>query len=160
MLKIKIILAGRIRERYFRDAANEYLKRLGPYAKVKLIEVQDEPLPVRESEKSLAAIRDIEKERILKVLEPHDYVVAMDLGGREFSSEAFSRWMEDRADEGIKGMAFVIGGTTGLSGDILNKADAKLSLGAMTFPHQMVPMLLLEQIYRGMKIQKGEPYHR
>lgn len=159
-MRIRIILVGKVRERYVRDGVAEYLKRLGPNAHVELVELQDEPVPETWSEKELAAARRAEAERILKTLRENEYVVALDIRGTEMSSEDLSRWIQDRALSGDPNLAFVIGGTTGLAPEVLSRARLRLSMGPMTFPHQFMPMLLAEQLYRAFRIGKGEPYHR
>ncbi len=159
-LRIRIVIVGKVRERYLRDGVAEYLKRLGPYAHVELIELQDEPMPETSSEKQLAAARQVEAERILKTLRDNEYLVALDIRGTEMSSEALSKWIQERALSGDPNLVFVIGGTTGLSTDILSRARLRMSMGPMTFPHQFMPMLLAEQLYRAFRIGNGEPYHR
>lgn len=160
ILRIRVVIAGKVRERYLREGAAEYLKRLGPYAKVELVEVQDEPVPERASEKDLASARDVEAERILRAVRDGDYLVAMDIRGKQMSSEDLSRWLQERSLSGDSSLVFAIGGTTGLSDAVLKKARLRLSMGPMTFPHQFMPLLLLEQLYRAVKIGEGEPYHR
>ncbi len=160
ILHVKVVIAGKVRERYLREGAAEYLKRLGPYAKVELLEVQDEPAPERASEKDLARARDIEAERIQRSVGDCDYLVAMDIRGKQMSSEDLSGWLQQRSLAGESSLAFVIGGTTGLSDAMLTRARLRLSMGPMTYPHQFMPMLLLEQLYRAVKIGEGEPYHR
>lgn len=160
MLHIRIIIAGKVRERYLREGVAEYLKRLSSHAKIDMIEVQDEPVPERASDKDLASARDVEAERILRAVRDVDYLVAMDILGKQASSEDLSKWLQERTLAGDSSLAFAIGGTTGLSDVVLSKARLRLSMGPMTFPHQFMPLLLLEQIYRAVKIGEGEPYHR
>jgi len=159
-VRIRILIAGKVRERYLQEGAGEYLKRLRPYARVEMVELQDEPLPEGASPGELARVREREGERLLRALKEDEYLVALDIRGRQFSSEEFSLWLQERALRGESSLAFAIGGTTGLAPAVLERARLRLSLGLMTFPHQMVPLLLLEQIYRGFKIAAGEPYHR
>jgi len=159
-MRIRIILVGKVRERYLREGFAEYLKRLGPCAHVELVELQDEPVPETSSEKQLAAARQVEAERVLRALRENEYVVALDIRGTEMSSEDLSRWIQERALAGDPNLAFVIGGTTGLAPEILARARLRMSMGPMTFPHQFMPMLLAEQLYRAFRIGKGEPYHR
>ncbi len=159
-MRVKILLAGKIRERYLHDGMAEYLKRLGPYARVEVLQMQDEPVPERASAADLAAARDREGERLLKAVDDSAYLVALDLQGHQLSSEDFSAFVQERGLRGESNLAFAIGGSTGLSPAVLNRARFKLCLGRMTFPHQLVPLLLLEQIYRGFKIAAGEPYHK
>ncbi|QUL98322.1 MAG: 23S rRNA (pseudouridine(1915)-N(3))-methyltransferase RlmH [Candidatus Fermentithermobacillus carboniphilus] len=160
MLHIRIILVGRIREQYLRDGVEEYLKRLKPYARVELLELQDEPVPESLSQKQLEAARAIEAERVLRTVREGEYLVAMDIRGKGMTSPEFSRWIQDRGLTGESNLAFVIGGTTGLAPEVLSRARLRLSMGPMTFPHQFMPLLLLEQIYRAFKIAAGEKYHR
>lgn len=160
ILHIKIVIAGKVRDRYLRDGAAEYLKRLSPHAKVDLAEVQDEPVPERASDKDLASAREVEAERILRIVRDGDYLVAMDIRGKQMSSEDLSKWLQERSLAGDSSLVFAIGGTTGLSDVVLSKAKLRLSMGPMTFPHQFMPLLLLEQVYRAVKIGEGEPYHR
>ncbi|MGE5579479.1 MAG: 23S rRNA (pseudouridine(1915)-N(3))-methyltransferase RlmH [Bacillota bacterium] len=159
-MRIRIILVGKVRERYLRDGFAEYLKRLGPYAHVELVELQDEPVPETASQKQLAAVRQVEAERVLRALRENEYMVALDIRGTEMSSEDLSRWLQERALAGDPNLVFVIGGTTGLAPEILARARLRMSMGPMTFPHQFMPMLLAEQLYRAFRIGKGEPYHR
>jgi 23S rRNA (pseudouridine1915-N3)-methyltransferase len=159
-VRIRIIIVGKVRERYLRDGVAEYLKRLGPYAHVELLELQDEPVPETSSDKQLAAARQVEAERILRTLRDSEYLVALDIRGTGMSSEDLSRWIQERAVSGDSNLAFVIGGTTGLAPEVLSRARLRLSMGPMTFPHQFMPMLVAEQLYRAFRIGRGEPYHR
>ena len=159
-MRIRILLTGKVRERYLADGVAEYLKRLGPYAHVELVELQDEPVPETSSEKQLAAARQVEAERILRTIRYGETVVALDIHGKEMSSEDLSKWIQERGLSGDPNLAFVIGGTTGLAPEILSLARLRLSMGPMTFPHQFMPLLVAEQLYRAFKIGKGEPYHR
>jgi len=159
-LRIRIIIAGRVRERYLREGIAEYLKRLSPYAHVELVELQDEPVPESFSEKQLEAARQVEAERIMRALRENEYVVALDIRGIAMSSEGFSAWLQERGLFGDSNLAFVIGGTTGLGAEVLARARLRLSMGPMTFPHQFMPLLVAEQLYRAFRIEKGQPYHR
>lgn len=159
-MRIRIILVGKVRERYLREGIDEYLKRLKPYAKVELVELQAESVPETFSEKQLGLARQVEAERILRAVRENEYVVALDIRGIPMSSEDLSRWLQERALSGDSNLAFVIGGTTGLAPNILSRARLRLSMGPMTFPHQFMPMLVAEQLYRAFKIGLGEPYHR
>jgi 23S rRNA (pseudouridine1915-N3)-methyltransferase len=159
-VRIRIIIVGKVRERYLRDGVAEYLKRLGPYAHVELVELQDEPVPETSSDKQLAAARQVEAERVLRTLRDNEYVVALDIRGTGMSSEDLSKWIQERAVSGDSNLAFVIGGTTGLAPEVLSRARLRLSMGPMTFPHQFMPMLVAEQLYRAFRIGRGEPYHR
>lgn len=159
-MRIKVVMVGKIKEKYLQAGLQEYLKRLGPYAKVEMISLADEPTPDGASPAQEAQIKGREGERILAQLEPGQYVVALDLRGQTLSSEELAAFLEERALRGQSNLAFVIGGSLGLASEVLQRADAKLSLGRMTFLHQMVPLILLEQVYRGYKINRGEPYHK
>lgn len=159
-MRIRIIVVGKVRERYLRDGVAEYLKRLGPYAHVELVELQDEPVPETSSDKQLAAARQVEAERILRTLRDSEYLVALDIRGTGMSSEDLSKWIQERAVSRDSNLAFVIGGTTGLAPEVLSRARLRLSMGPMTFPHQFMPMLVAEQLYRAFRIGRGEPYHR
>lgn len=159
-MRIRIILAGRIREPYLKEGVGEYFKRLSRYATVGLIELPDEPVPEKYSEKELEMARRVEAGKILQTLKEEEYVVAMDIGGKRLSSVEFSQWLEQRALSGDSSLAFVIGSTTGLDPSVIARANFRLSMGPMTFPHQFMPLLLAEQIYRAFRIRAGEPYHR
>lgn len=160
ILRIKIVLVGKIKEKYLTDGVQEYLKRLTPYAKAEVVYLPDEPIPEGASLAQEEQVKAREGERILKLLEPGQFAVAMDLRGQSLSSEELAAFLGERALRGQSSLVFVIGGSLGLSPEVLARADAKISLGRMTFLHQMVPMILLEQIYRGFKINRGEPYHK
>jgi 23S rRNA (pseudouridine1915-N3)-methyltransferase len=156
-VRIKIICVGKIREPHFKQGAQEYIKRLRPYAAVELIEVkaepdQSSPLGTRQGQTREAA-------RIFGSLLPSDYAVALDSRGETISSEGFSKWLGSLAQK-HSNLAFVIGGSSGLSPDVLARASKVLSLGPMTFPHQMVPVIILEQVYRAFMIQSGRTYHK
>ncbi len=160
---IRVILVGRVKDAYLREGMAEYVKRLRPYAKAEVVEIQDEPVPESLSPKQEEAARDAEGARVLRALRalhPSEYLVALDLQGQEMSSVEFSRWLQERGTAGDSNLAFAIGGTTGLSDKVLSAARLRLSMGRMTFLHQFMPLLVLEQVYRAFKIAAGEPYHR
>ncbi|MFZ5816160.1 MAG: 23S rRNA (pseudouridine(1915)-N(3))-methyltransferase RlmH [Bacillota bacterium] len=159
-MRIRLVTVGRIKEKYLQAGMEEYLKRLGPYAKVEVVALADEPIPENASPAEAEQVKQREGERILKALDPGQHVVVLDQRGRELSSEELAAFLEERALRGQSNLAFVVGGSLGLDRAVLERADAKLSLGRMTFLHQMVPLILLEQIYRGYKINRGEPYHK
>jgi len=154
-VKIDVLGVGKLKERHWRDAADEYLKRLRPYATVREIEVADVDLARGED-----AARRAEADAIERTLAEGAYVVALDAGGRQLTSEAFAAWLEARMGAGDSHVAFVIGGSAGLDERVLRRADERLSLGAMTLPHQLARVVLLEQVYRAFRIIRGEPYHR
>lgn len=160
VVRIKIIMVGKIKEKYLTMGIAEYLKRLSPYAKVEVISLADEPIPDGASPAEERQVKAREGERLLKALDPGQYVVALDGRGEQLSSEGLARFLADRALRGDSNLAFVIGGSLGLAPEVLDRADFLLSLGKMTFLHQMVPLILLEQVYRGYKINRGEPYHK
>lgn len=159
-MRIRVVMVGKVREKYLFTGITEYLKRLAPYARVELLQVADEPAPEGASGAQEEQTKAREGQRLLKLLEPGQFVVALDGGGAMLSSEELAALLEDRALRGQPQISFVIGGSLGLAPEVLERADLKLSLGRMTFLHQMVPLILLEQIYRGFKINRGEPYHK
>lgn len=159
-MRIRLVTVGKIKEKYLQAGMDEYLKRLGPYARVEVVGLNDEPIPENASPAQEEQVKQREGERILKVIEPGQHVVVLDQRGKEFSSEELAAFLEERALRGQSNLAFVIGGSLGLDRAVLERADTRLSLGRMTLLHQMVPLILLEQIYRGFKINRGEPYHK
>lgn len=154
-MTITIVAVGKLKEPYWRDAAAEYLKRLVPYARVRVVEIADRDLARGED-----LARAAEADDIRRALPEGAHVVALDAEGRSLSSEAFSEWMGACGLDGRSHIAFVIGGSAGIAPDLLARADERISLGAMTFPHQMVRVVLVEQVYRGFRILRKEPYHR
>ncbi|HYF92961.1 MAG TPA: 23S rRNA (pseudouridine(1915)-N(3))-methyltransferase RlmH [Symbiobacteriaceae bacterium] len=159
-MRIKIILVGKIKEKYLLVGIAEYLKRLGPYAKVEITYLADEPIPEGASVAQEQQVKAREGERVLSQVDPGHFVIALDLRGQTMSSEELAAFIAERSLRGQSSIAFVIGGSLGLAPQVLQRADYKLSLGKMTFLHQMVPLILLEQVYRGFKINRGEPYHK
>jgi 23S rRNA (pseudouridine1915-N3)-methyltransferase len=154
-VKLGVIAVGRLKERYWREAADEYLKRLGPYATVRVAEVADRDLSHDEAQAVGAEGADT-----LRALPPSAYVVALDRSGRQLSSEQFADWLAAHGLGGRSSIAFVLGGAAGLAPEVLARADERLSLGALTLPHQLARVVLLEQLYRAFRIMRGEPYHR
>lgn len=159
-MRIKIVSVGRVKEKYLQVGIQEYLKRLGPYAKVEMASVADEPAPEGASPATMDQVKAKEGDRILRLLEAGHQVIALDSRGLALSSEELAQFLEERALHGQSSLAFIIGGSLGLAPEVLSRADHKLSLGRLTFLHQMVPLILLEQLYRGFKINRGEPYHK
>lgn len=159
-MRIRIVMVGRVKEKYLQAGMQEYLKRLGPYAKVEIVSVDDEPTPDGAPASIEEQIKAKEAERILRAIDSSSVIVALDGRGSNFSSEELAAFLGERALRGQSNLTFVIGGSLGLAGELLQRAEFKLSLGRMTFLHQMVPLILLEQIYRGFKINRGEPYHK
>ena len=159
-MNIKIACVGKIKEKFFRDALNEYLKRLTRYASIQIFEVADEKTDENASESEIQQIKDKEGERLFHGIKDTDYVIALDILGSQKSSEQFSKWMDQLVLHGNSSLVFVIGGSLGLSEQILSRADARLSFSEMTFPHQLMRVILLEQIYRSFRISRHEPYHK
>jgi len=159
-MRIRLITVGKVKEKYLQAGIAEYLKRLGPYAQVEVVSLPDEAIPDSASPAQEEQVKEREGERILRALEPGWHVVVLDARGRNLSSEELAAFLAERALRGEPKLAFVVGGSLGLTKAVLDRADTLLSLGRMTFLHQMVPLILLEQIYRGFKINRGEPYHR
>ena len=148
-MNITIIAVGKVKEKYATQGIKEFVKRLGPYAKVKIVEVADEPAPESLSEKEELLVKQKEGEKILSKITP---------GMR--TSEQFATWMDDHRTYGRSKLAFVIGGSLGLSEEVLRRADEKVSFSKMTFPHQLMRLFLVEQIYRAFRIIHNEPYHK
>lgn len=159
-MNITLITVGKIKEKYLKDAVDEYRKRLSRYCKLDIVEIQDEKTPDNASLKEEQIIKDKEGEGILKCLKDNVYVVALDLKGKMLSSEELSDFIKDLGITGESNIAFIIGGSLGLSEAVLNRANYKLCFSKMTFPHQLMRVILLEQVYRGFRIMKGEPYHK
>lgn len=159
-MKITIISVGKIKEKFMRDAAGEYSKRLSKYCKLVFVEIPDKKAPENLSIKEETKIKDDEGSGILKRIKDGQYVIAIDMKGRQMTSEDLSKKMDSLALSGKSDLAFVIGGSLGLSADVLQRADFKLSFSKMTFPHQLMKVILLEQIYRAFRILKNEPYHK
>lgn len=159
-MNIHIVSVGKVKEKYLKQGITEFEKRLRPYCKLTLDEVADEQAPEQLSEKELVQVKQKEGERILKKLKPTEYVIALDLNGVSWSSEQLAKQMDKLAVSGKSRIAFVIGGSNGLSNEVLKRANMKLSFSKMTFPHQLMKLILMEQIYRGFKILRGEPYHK
>lgn len=159
-MNIDIVCVGKIKEKYFADAIAEYSKRLSRYCKLNIIELKDEKTPDNASEAVETQIKDIEGERILSKLSDDTYVIALAIDGKNFDSVELSNHINKLGVDGKSHIAFVIGGSLGLSTSVLNRANEKLSFSKMTFPHQLMRVILLEQIYRSYRIINGEPYHK
>ncbi|MCR5322427.1 MAG: 23S rRNA (pseudouridine(1915)-N(3))-methyltransferase RlmH [Lachnospiraceae bacterium] len=160
MQQITVLTVGKIKEKYLRDAINEYSKRLSRYCKLNIIEVSDEKTPDNASTTEEEQIRQKEASRLLKALPDDTYVVTLEIEGKQLSSPELAEKLSKLAVEGNSHIAFVIGGSLGLGSDILKKSDMRLSFSKMTFPHQLMRVILLEQIYRSYRIINGEPYHK
>jgi 23S rRNA (pseudouridine1915-N3)-methyltransferase len=159
-MNISIITVGKLKEKYLKDGIDEYKKRLSRYCSIDIFEVQDEKAPENLSEKEEEQVKEKEGQGILKYIKDNTYVVALDIKGKLLSSEELSDFIGERGLKGDSSIAFIIGGSLGLSSEVLQRADYKLSFSKMTFPHQLMRLILLEQIYRGFRILKGEPYHK
>lgn len=159
-MQIQIISVGKVKEKYIKLGIAEFEKRLRPYCKLTLEEVNDEQAPEQLSDKELNHVIQKEGERILSKIKPNQYVIALAINGESWSSEQLADEMEKLGIHGKSQISFVIGGSNGFSNEVLKRADQKLSFSRMTFPHQLMKLILLEQIYRAYKIQKNEPYHK
>jgi len=159
-MKITLVTVGKIKEKYLRDAIHEYSKRLSRYCKLEMIEVADEKTPDQASETVEEQIRDKEGERILKYLKDDMYVITLEIAGKMLSSEELADKIEKLGIQGHSSIAFVIGGSIGLGREVLKRSDYSLSFSKMTFPHQLMRVVLLEQIYRSYRIINKEPYHK
>ena len=159
-MKITCITVGKIKETYYTDAVKEYSKRLSRYCKLEIIELPDEKTPDGASQAQETAIKNREGERILKAIREDAYVIALAIEGHAPDSVGLSQKLERLGIGGTSHVTFVIGGSLGLSSLVLKRADEKLSFSRMTFPHQLMRVILLEQLYRSFRIMKGEPYHK
>lgn len=159
-MKISILCVGKIKEKYFTMGIDEYRKRLSRYCKLEIIEVPDEKTPDHASETEELQIKQKEGERLFKYIKEDTYVIALAIEGKQLDSVELSKRIEKLGIDSISHIAFVIGGSLGLDDRILQRANEKWSFSKMTFPHQMMRMILLEQIYRGFRIMKNEPYHK
>ena len=159
-MKITVVAVGKIKEKFFADAVSEYRKRLGRYCKLEILQVADEKTPDGAGEALEKQIKDREGERILSHIRDGEYVFALAIEGKMMSSEEMAQKMERLGVEGRSQVVFVIGGSLGLSEAVLRRADEHLSFSKMTFPHQLMRVILLEQIYRGYRIMHHAPYHK
>ncbi len=159
-MKITVITVGKIKEKYLRDAIAEYTKRLSRYCKLEIIEVADEKTPDQAGETVEEQIRDKEGERILKYIRDDMYVIILEIDGKMLSSEELADKINMLGIQGQSSVAFVIGGSIGLGREVLKRSNYALSFSKMTFPHQLMRVILLEQVYRSYRIINGEPYHK
>lgn len=159
-MEIKILTVGKIKEKYLNDGIAEYAKRLSRYCKLTFCQVADEKTPDKASDALNEQIKETEGERLMKHIRDTDYVIALAIDGKMLDSVELSRLVERLGIEGKSTIAFVIGGSLGLCDKVLKRADYKLSFSKMTFPHQLMQMILLEQVYRGYRIMNNEPYHK
>lgn len=159
-MEIRILSVGKIKEKYLNDGIGEYAKRLSRYCKLTFLQVPDEKTPDKASDALNTQIRETEGERLMKHIREQDYVIALAIEGKMLDSVELSQMIGRLGVEGKSSVAFVIGGSLGLSEKVLQRADYKLSFSRMTFPHQLMQIILLEQIYRGYRILNHEPYHK
>lgn len=159
-MNISIIAVGKLKEKYLKQGIEEYLKRLGPYAKVQVKEVADEKAPDNMSENEMKEVKQKEGERILSQISQDAYVITLEIDGKMLTSEKFAAKLDELATYGKSKIAFVIGGSVGISENVQKRSDLALSFSELTFPHQMMRMILLEQVYRAFRIIRGEPYHK
>ena len=159
-MRITLITVGKLKEKYFTDAIKEYSKRLSRYCKLEIIELTDEKTPDRASEAEELQIKAKEGERILKTIKDGSYVVARAIEGKKMTAEKLAEFIGNLGVRGISDIVFIIGGSLGLDERVLNRADYLLSFSDMTFPHQLMRVILLEQIYRSFRILQNEPYHK
>lgn len=159
-MKITLITVGKIKEKYLKDAILEYSKRLSKYCKLEVIEVADEKTPDNASETVENTIRAKEAERILKYVKDDAYVITLEIQGKQLTSEELAEKIEKLGVQGTSHIIFIIGGSIGLGEEVLKKSDYALSFSKMTFPHQLMRVILLEQVYRSYRIISGEPYHK
>ena len=159
-MKITLLCVGKVKEAFYRDAVAEYLKRLSRYAEVCVIEVADERTKEQPTEAERGLVLAKEGERLLKYMERFDKSIALAIEGKTMDSVRFSEQLQRLMDGGCGHLGFIIGGSLGLSKTVLDRSDAQVSFSEMTFPHQLMRVILAEQIYRGFRIMKGEPYHK
>lgn len=156
-MKIKIIALGKVKEKYLKEGIAEFLKRLTPYANIEIIEIN--PIEIKD-ENITDKILEFEGEKILAQIKPNSFLITLEIEGTNFSSEHFAKKLEELVNQGYNEIVFIIGSSCGISKIVSDKADLKLSLSKMTFLHNFARLILLEQIYRAIKIQKGETYHK
>lgn len=159
-MNIDIAAVGKIKEKYLAEGIKEYTKRLGRYCNLRILEVEDEKTPENLSDKEMEEAKRKEGERLISRIPDQAFTIALSIDGKQLSSEELSEKLSDIMVGGTSHIVFVIGGSLGLSDEVLARSQMKLSFSKMTFPHQMMRMILLEQIYRAFRIIKNEPYHK
>ena len=159
-MKIKIVTVGKLKEKYLKDGIAEYGKRISRFAKLEMIELADEKTPDKASELENQKILETEGARILSKVGERDFVVVLAIEGKTFSSEDFSKQLEQASIKGYSTLTFIIGGSLGLAPIVKNRANLSVSFGRLTLPHQLMRLVLVEQIYRAFTIQQGSPYHK
>ena len=160
VMKVKLITVGKLKEKYLKDGIAEYVKRLGRFAKFQMIELNDEKTPDGASQAENDMILAKEGERILSKVGDRDYVIALAIEGKQFPSEQFAKELEQATLRGFSDITFIIGGSLGLAPEVKQRANQLMSFGLLTFPHQLMRLVLVEQIYRAFMIQQGSPYHK
>ena len=159
-MKIKIVTVGKLKEKYLKDGIAEYSKRLSRFANLEMIELADEKTPDRASDSENQKILELEGTRILSKIADRDFVIVLAIEGKTLSSEEFSKQLEQAPINGFSTLTFVIGGSLGLSPQVKKRANLSISFGRLTLPHQLMRLVLVEQIYRAFTIQQGSPYHK
>ena len=159
-MKITVITVGKLKEKYLKDAIAEYSKRLSKYCKLEIVEVADEKTPDNASEFVEDSIRSKEAERILKYVKDDAYIITLEIGGKQLSSEELAEKIDKLGVQRTSHIIFIIGGSIGLGKEVLQKSNYALSFSKMTFPHQLMRVILLEQVYRSYRIMHNEPYHK
>ena len=159
-MKIKIVTVGKLKEKYLKDGIAEYSKRISRFAKLEMIELADEKTPDKASEIENQKILETEGARILSKIGERDFVLVLAIEGKAFSSEEFSKQLEEASIKGYSTLTFIIGGSLGLAPSVKNRANLSVSFGRLTLPHQLMRLVLVEQIYRAFTIQQGSPYHK
>ena len=159
-MTILIYCIGKLKEKYWKDACEEYLKRLSSYASVTLLELPDYPCKENASQAEMDAVKEKEGRQVLEKLKPSDYLIALDLHHKQYDSVDFAKHLNDCFTRGGSKVSFVIGGSLGLSDELKKRANESLTLSEMTFPHQISRVLLLEQLYRAFRILSNQPYHK
>ena len=159
-MRISIICVGKIKEKYLKLGIDEFTKRLSKYCKLEIIELDDEKAPENLSDKEMLMIKEKEGKKILSKIKDNAHVIALAIDGKNLSSEELAENINNLGVRGTSHIVFVIGGSLGLSDEVLKRANYKLSFSKMTFPHQLMRLILLEQVYRAYRINSGEPYHK
>lgn len=159
-MNINIIAVGKIKEKHTREAIAEFSKRLSRYIKLKIIEIPDERAPENLSQKEMEMVMEKEGQKIISKIPQNSFIISLVIEGKQMSSEKLSEKIEELMVDGINDISFIIGGSLGLSEEVKKLSNLKLSFSKMTFPHQLMRLILLEQIYRSFRIMKNEPYHK
>ena len=159
-MNITIVAVGKLKEKYLQQGIQEYMKRLSTYAKVQIVEVPDEKAPETLSDKEAERVKAREGERILAKISPEAYVITLEINGKMLTSEQLAGKIDELALYGKSKFVFVIGGSLGLGEAVMKRSNFALSFSKMTFPHQLMRLVLLEQVYRAWRINRGEPYHK